>query len=365
MSAFFEDVEAPYLIGHVIAWVGLVLSLVVFVRLRPWRSRRIVARVAVRLFLLAWCITAISATLEGVFALLYDTTDSFNMLNTSQRWHRRHVRLNNMGFRDVKDFTAQRPPGQKRIVLMGDSFTFGHGISRVEDRLGDRIEARLEREFPGEFQFYDAARSGFDTEHHVDLVNTWRRIGFEADAIVLVYVLNDVEHLVPENNTIMHAKAMNVPSFWLWRETYFFNFLYYRWRQRSHPELSDYFSWLKDAYRGELWERERHRLDLYRATCQDQGTKLGVALFPFLHELGAGYSFREAHEALGEYWKERGVPVIDLLPVMESHADEGLMVNRFDAHPNARAHALAAEAIWDGVLRQIVDELRAPVSGEP
>ena len=150
------------------------------------------------------------------------------------------------------------------------------------------------------------------------------------------------------------------PSFWLWRETYFFNFLYYRCRQLSHPEISDYFGWLKNAYRGEIWVRQRERLDFLRAECQDQGIKLRVAVFPFLQNLGANYPFREAHAALDEYWRERGVPAIDLLPVIEAHAGEGMMVHRFEAHPSRRAHALAAEAIWNGLVRDLAEELRSP-----
>jgi hypothetical protein len=46
------------------------------------------------------------------------------------------------------------------------------------------------------------------------------------------------------------------------------------------------------------------------------------------------------------------VPVLDLRPVLESHAGEGLTVNRFDAHPNERAHALAAAAIE----RELLDD---------
>jgi hypothetical protein len=45
--------------------------------------------------------------------------------------------------------------------------------------------------------------------------------------------------------------------------------------------------------------------------------------------------------------------VLDLWPVLKPHLGEGLTVNRFDAHPNERAHALAAEAIERELLRDL------------
>lgn len=360
MRESFQAFELSYWIGHVVAWVSLIFSLGVFARLRPWRSRRTAVRVVARIILSVWAITALATALEGMFALLYDASDSYGLLNTSRLWFKRHVHTNNLGYRDVKDFSLRIPPGKKRIVLMGDSFAFGGGITRCEQRFGDLIEARLEQVYPGEFQFYNTAWSGADTVHELAFLDQWRRAGFEMNAVLLVYVLNDIQDLVPENERVADAVDSIQPSFWLWQKTYLFNFLYYRAQQFWHPELSNYFAWLKDAYRGETWEAQRLQLDILRSRCQERGIKLCVAVFPFLHNLGADYPFREAHQALDEYWSEHGVPAVDLLTVMEAHASEGLVVSRFDAHPNVRGHALAAEAIWDGVVRTLVDELRSP-----
>jgi hypothetical protein len=76
-----------------------------------------------------------------------------------------------------------------------------------------------------------------------------------------------------------------------------------------------------------------------------------VLTFPFLQHLGPGYEFRAVHAKLGKFWQELGVPHLDLLDLYEAHRNETLMVNAHDAHPNARAHALAAEAISDFVRK--------------
>jgi hypothetical protein len=76
-----------------------------------------------------------------------------------------------------------------------------------------------------------------------------------------------------------------------------------------------------------------------------------VVTFPFLQHLGAGYEFRPVHAKLGKFWQDLGVPHLDLLDLYEAHRNESLTVNPHDAHPDVRAHALAAEAIQDFVLK--------------
>lgn len=354
-----EGFDNSYLVGTAVVWTGLLGAVIVFVRFRPWRSPRPAVRVVARVFLTTWSLAILVAALETGFALLYDTTDSFALLKTSQRWRQRHIRTNNMGTRDEQDFSAKRPPGKRRIVILGDSFAFGHGIARTQDRFGDRLAARLEANYPGEFQLYNFATPAEGTKHHLDRLEKWRRDGFELDAILLVYVLNDLEDLVPANADIMGTILLDRPSFWLWRETYLFNFLYYRYRQFSRPELQSYFVWLKDSYAGEPWRAQRDRLDKLRRDAADRGVALGVAVFPFLQNLGPDYPFRSAHEVVDAYWREHNVPQVDLLSTMEAHRAERLTVNRFDAHPSERAHALAADAIWDGVLEELAQQLRS------
>ncbi|MDB5385528.1 MAG: hypothetical protein JWM11_1174, partial [Planctomycetaceae bacterium] len=43
-------------------------------------------------------------------------------------------------------------------------------------------------------------------------------------------------------------------------------------------------------------------------------------------------------------------------PVLKPHVSEGLMVNRFYAHPNERAHAIVAGALKDQLFQDLFDE---------
>jgi hypothetical protein len=94
----------------------------------------------------------------------------------------------------------------------------------------------------------------------------------------------------------------------------------------------------------------RNKLDEIHKLCAENDIDFRVAIFPFLHNLGPDYPFAAAHEHVVDFCTKAGVKVLDLRAVLEPHVSEGLTVNRFDAHPNARAHALVAEAIQDELL---------------
>jgi lysophospholipase L1-like esterase len=48
------------------------------------------------------------------------------------------------------------------------------------------------------------------------------------------------------------------------------------------------------------------------------------------------------------------IPTFDLLPVLSKRRPTELTVNRLDAHPNELAHELAAEAIEQELLKDLV-----------
>ena len=148
---------------------------------------------------------------------------------------------------------------------------------------------------------------------------------------------------------------LHSPKFILFRETYFLNMLYFRVQQAWLPEVRSYYSQLADSYRTAPWQGMRSKLDELREYCAAKKIDLRIAIFPFLHNLGADYPFDEAHERIADYCRETNLPCLDLKPVLLPHVQEGLTVNRFDAHPNERAHALAAQAMETELLPDLFE----------
>ena len=104
---------------------------------------------------------------------------------------------------------------------------------------------------------------------------------------------------------------------------------------------------MKDYYQGDPWLRFREALARTSALCREHNCRFRVAIFPFLHNLGTDYPFREIHRQIKADCEQLGIDCLDLDPALAAHSDERLTVNPFDAHPNERAHEIAGEALID------------------
>ena len=131
---FFGSVAPVAVLGE---WVALCLGGAATV---VWLADR-VGGTGRNVLLSAAALSAVMLLGEGTLRLraaVVPQTQGFPT-NTSRQWTRRHVVLNDEGFRDVLHPKAT-PAGQKRLLLVGDSFAFGSGLNDVADRLGEQLK---------------------------------------------------------------------------------------------------------------------------------------------------------------------------------------------------------------------------------
>jgi len=360
------DLPEGYLLGLVGWMIALAASLVALLkwrrrlRLKGFRNepRRILAGLSLWFFLAALTVC------ELYFAIVYDQTDAFNMSNVSQHWFVRHVHANPEGFRDAAPFTRSVPAGKERIAFVGDSFTFGHGIKNVADRFSDRVGARLEAVRPGKYIESNISSTGIHVQLITNLVEEIVGRGYQVDVLVYTICLNDIEAYEPAIDQMQERLDLQSPKFFLFRDTYFLNMLYFRVQQAWLPDVRSYYGLLAGSYDGQPWQGMRGKLDELREFCEAKKIDLRIVVFPFLHNLGPEYPFDAAHEKIAGYCREAHLRFLDLKPILLPHVAEGLTVNRFDAHPNERAHALAAQAIETDLLDDLFAGNLHEASGE-
>src|ERR1051325_2602775 len=281
------------------------------------------------------------------YRFLFDPSDSMWASKTSRRWLERYWSENPLRGRGDLKMSFHRTQGKRRISFIGDSFTAGHGIKREEDRFVNIIR----RTHP-EWEVHMLAQPGLDTSEEIETLQKGLQRGYELDQVVLVYCLNDISDLCPEKTEAVRFIQEDADhSGWLRRNSYFVNTLYYRWQANHDPRMKGYFDYILQAHRGPLWQEQQQLLKYFRDVVQSHGGRLLVVTFPFLHALGPRYQYRFIHEQLGRCWRDLNVPHLDLLSIYEDIPPRKLTVNRFDAHPNEHAHALAAAAI-DAFLAQ-------------
>lgn len=352
MAPFY--LPATYLLGLAAWLVGLGGILVWALKLRRGRKQRQQSLLVPNLLLSSWLVLGVLTLLEIFCAFGVDQSDAFNMTNISKRWFRKYIEAqrNQAGWRDRREFLRTLPDGMRRICFFGDSFTIGHGVRRREDRFSDRLDAELDQAQPGKFQVANLGEPGLETSQIEALMRGTLEQGYQIDVAVYVFMLNDIEGYDPRTQEVIKSLQQAEPHFFLISNTYFPNWLYFRWRQAS-GRGGEYFPHLRDSYQEAPWNGLKHKLDELHQDCKSHQVDFRMVIFPFLHNLGPNYPFHDAHRKLREYCEAAGIPVLDLEPILTPHISEGLTVNRFDAHPNERAHAIVAEALKGDLLQDL------------
>jgi lysophospholipase L1-like esterase len=329
--------------GLWIAWAAIVGGAVLFFRRTKGRSRlRLVAGNA--LVLVALLASAAVAG-ETYFRYVYDATDGFGLTLTTWSWYRRHVHLNSRGFRD-REWTSSSAPHAARVACVGDSFTQGWGVRDAADCWPQRVGAELDVRFPGKFEVRNYGDAGFSTGDEARLIDRALRVD-RVERVVLGYCLNDLDDLLPPG-TLFDRRAVPPPPLVGRTRSLLVDFLWARLHVARDPRLADGFRLVQRAYDdAPIWERQRARLRHVADACRANSARLDVVVFPFLHDWGDAYSFDSCHERVIEAWRALGVEPIDLRAAYRGIARDDLVASKTDAHPNARAHEIAARAVLD------------------
>jgi hypothetical protein len=141
-------------------------------------------------------IVSVAVTLvaiEGVARHVYEQPwyDVVIDKTTRERKDQHPYRLNGDRLRMSREITP-KPPGIRRLLFLGDSFTFGWGVhddaaifpSRLQERLGPSVEV---------------VNGGIPASLTKDWLELWRRLRdrLDADAVVVVFFLRDGTDLPP------------------------------------------------------------------------------------------------------------------------------------------------------------------------
>ncbi len=335
--------------GDYLLWWVLFISLVIhtwcFFKFFPRQRRRKLGLVIGNMLVLACLTGAVGLACESYFRFVCVEIDSFGMSLPARRWFALHVRLNSVGCRDV-EWTPEKPPGVRRIAFVGDSFTYGWGIERVEDRFTDRVQAAFDRRSPGEAEVMNVAKPGWDSGAQLQPVKDMID-GYGVDEIVLCYVANDIEDLLPTTPDFNPTQPPD-PTWFNPDASYLLTYLRQRlWLSRL-PSVRGYHDWLAGGFADpDIRHRHQQQLGAIVSHCHTRGTALRAVLLPFIRTGGEKFDITAVHDDIRGFFEANGVPVLDLLPAIEGRDPAELVVNIRDAHPNEPAHGLFADAILE------------------
>jgi lysophospholipase L1-like esterase len=271
------------------------------------------------------------------------------------------IHLNRFGLRD-KDYATVKPPNTRRVLILGDSFTFGSGLAD-DDAVFARLLDRQLNAGPAGSSHIEVMNGGMPGSLSTDWAELLQKVKgpFQPDVILVVFFLRDGTRtdslgsfFGPIRDEII-AQNQKSP---LYQASYVYRFYQDFVDQRTISQK--YTRAINDSYTGDSqqtaeWRTAQFNLRMINAIGEEIHARVGLVIFPVLADLNANYPFKPTIDAIAKFSAQDEIPTLSLLPAFMGRNGPDLWVSPFNQHPNAAGHQIAAGAILP-FLRKLLAE---------
>ena len=314
-----------------------------------------------------------------------------------------HIKINSKGLRD-RSYGYKKPEGVMRIVVLGDSFTWGYG---VEDK--ERYTEILEEGLLENIQVINMGVTGYGTDQEFHTLKN-EGVKYNPDLVIIAFQIgtdiadntHTVRYTYPktmfvlDNNNKLTLTNVPVPQKEEWMKrwevknndndnvTLFLSFrrfmahhshayVFIADRIVSSPNLLNLFKKIGIADKMTLprgaygfchyhynWNLTKAVLKEIDTVAKTNDAKTFIVIVPTREQVNKNFD-SELNGALVDLGKENNITVLDCLPEFRKHAQNGEQLYfEIDGHWNANGHKLAAELIYD----KLIEEQLIPLGGE-
>ena len=245
-----------------------------------------------------------------------------------------------------------------RILVIGDSITWGQGVRDERALFSQLLLDRIRADVP-EAEMAVLAKPGRNMDGHLAQIRKWGS-AVDPDVIVYQWYINDMELDKPGHS----AAARPWRKFFLYpllmQHSYFWVVLDYYVDLLGPSGGRTYVEYIEEDFAEdtEAWQAFRSTFQSWAAEAKALTSNVLIVLFP--HPSGSSeIVFQDFHDRMTRLADDEGILVLDLAAtfVEEQKGDfTAFRATRFDNHPNARAHAVAFNEIYE-TLRQRWPEL--------
>jgi len=266
----------------------------------------------------------------------------------------KYYKENKFGFRD-SEFELNPSPNTQRILVLGDSFTYGMGIKKGSDTYPKVLERLLNKNSIDNkhFQVINAAKKGYNTAQEFYLLKTIG-IAQNPDLVILGYYINDTE---PDNfkipilgNEPFFLKVMDkklCQRFFSW----------YILRTKMLPDFKE----INERYNLAITSKEsfeKHE-DIFNGMLsflKKRNIQLVVLIIPpSCYQEGRNHFTDKGLIHIRKLCEKYNVKFIDLSPVIEEmnhkYSCKELIVGKYDSHPSELVHMVYAKEIFERLVK--------------
>jgi len=284
-------------------------------------------------------------------------------------------RINSAGFRDTKN-TLRKKPGIKRIMVIGDSFTFGVRVN-LEDTYPKQLEELLNKSNMA-CEVINCGVIGHNMWQHYEMLRN-KVLPYEPDLVVLGLFQDDLACSVRPydesegyqgHNPFEERGASGILSrVSLWNFLKNANALFeYKYRYRrgytymrsiedrkkkwgpANPTNANYM-----IMSGKIKKRKyiefSEALQQFAITADKEGARVLVVLIPDSVQLNDPH-MQAVNRFVEQVCVELKIPFIDVTPILEGQEDHNpLYLFPFDAHNSPKGLQLIAKSIGDQITK--------------
>ena len=246
--------------------------------------------------------------------------------------------INKLGYRD-NDLDFRLGSNNKvKIVILGDSFTWGHGV-RSEHRYSNLLNDKLSNNA----LIFNLGKNGADTkEEYLRLID----YPVKPDILILQYYLNDIESASKENGHSFKGfstyKDLSYSFEFLIRNSFLLNYIYWL---LPHGDDSGYTEFISSAYTNkEIINSHLLDLDKIITYCKTNEITPIVIIIPFMNDFDLS---NKLLAPIKTHLIEQNVIFINFIDLLKYIPLERRMVNSNDGHMSAEAHKVVAEELYN------------------
>jgi lysophospholipase L1-like esterase len=251
--------------------------------------------------------------------------------------------INSLGIRG-EEIKLQKEPGWKRILVVGDSFTFGYGVSD-EDTYVAMLGRMIKEHYPGSrVQTLNLGVSAYSAVQETAVVK-YKAAKFQPDLLIIGYALND-----PQTRTMDQLHDHFRKHAW-WQHSNLLSALVTA-REKLRVLVIAKGDGIRYLYQDpKEWASVCEEFREISAWSERAKVPALVVIIPYIADYQEpwpeNYPYKQLHKMVADEAQKQGLEVLDLLPLLSAYRADRLTFSPVNIHFKPAGNGIIAAGILD------------------